>query len=91
MLIRNIFNQKKPVISFEIFPPKKDSNIDVIYRTLEALKDLRPDFISVTYGAGGSTRDKTAEIASIVNNKYNIEALAHLTCLGLNNEGLNRI
>ncbi len=91
MLIRDIFNQKKPVISFEIFPPKKDSNIDVIYSTLEALKDLRPDFISVTYGAGGSTRDKTVEIASIVKNKYNIEALAHLTCIGLNNEGLNRI
>jgi methylenetetrahydrofolate reductase (NADPH) len=91
MLIKDIFNQKKPVISFEIFPPKKYSNIDVIYSTLEALKDLRPDFISVTYGAAGSTRDKTVEIASIIKNKYDIEALAHLTCIGLDQEGLDKI
>lgn len=91
MLIKDIFKVKKPVISFEIFPPKKDDNIETIYNTLEALKDLRPDFISVTYGAGGSTRDKTVEIASIVKNKYNIEALAHLTCIALSEDGLSKI
>lgn len=83
MLIKNIFESKKPVISFEIFPPKKDTPIDTIYETIADLKDLKPDFISVTYGAGGSTQDKTVEIASIVKNKYNIEALAHLTCVSL--------
>ncbi|WP_163193110.1 methylenetetrahydrofolate reductase [NAD(P)H] [Clostridium thermarum] len=91
MLIKDIFKMKKPVISFEIFPPKKEDDIQTIYSTIEALKDLRPDFISVTYGAGGSTRDKTVEIASIVKNKYNIEALAHLTCIGLEEQGLTNI
>jgi methylenetetrahydrofolate reductase (NADPH) len=91
MFIKDIFKVKKPVISFEIFPPKKDDDIATIYNTIEALKDLRPDFISVTYGAGGSTRDKTVEIASIVKNKYNIEALAHLTCIGLEQQGLTDI
>jgi methylenetetrahydrofolate reductase (NADPH) len=88
MLIKNIFKQKRPVISFEIFPPKKDGSIDTIYDTIEALKDLKPDFISVTYGAGGSSRDKTIEIASIIKNKYYIEALAHLTCVALTEEKL---
>lgn len=89
MLIKNIFKLKKPVISFEIFPPKKDGSIDTIYDTIEALKDLKPDFISVTYGAGGSSRDKTIEIASIIKNKYYIEALPHLTCVALTEEKLN--
>lgn len=79
---------KKPVISFEIFPPKKDDPIDTIYDTIEALKDLKPDFISVTYGAGGSSRDKTVEIASTIKNRYYIEALAHLTCVTLTEEKL---
>lgn len=88
MQIKNIYKKKKPIISFEVFPPKKESSIDTIYDTIEALKDLKPDFISVTYGAGGSTRDKTIEIASIIKNKYYIEALAHLTCVSLTHEGL---
>ncbi|MDP4146568.1 MAG: methylenetetrahydrofolate reductase [NAD(P)H] [Bacillota bacterium] len=81
MYIRDIFSSKKPVISFEVFPPKKDSSIDTIYSTIDALADLHPDFISVTYGAGGSASGKTVELASIIKNKYNIEALAHLTCV----------
>ncbi|QZY56075.1 methylenetetrahydrofolate reductase [NAD(P)H] [Crassaminicella profunda] len=81
MLIKDLYKNKKPVISFEIFPPKKDGPIETIYTTIEALKDLKPDFISVTYGAGGSTTKKTVEIASIIKNKYHIEALAHLTCV----------
>lgn len=88
MQIKNIYKIKKPIISFEIFPPKKESSIDTIYDTIEALKDLKPDFISVTYGAGGSTRDKTIEIASIIKNKYYIETLAHLTCVSLTEEKL---
>lgn len=81
MYISELFKQKKAVISFEIFPPKPTASIDVIYDTIDALAPLRPDYISVTYGAGGSTSKKTAEIASIIKNKYNITALAHLTCL----------
>jgi len=83
MLIKDLFTSKKPVISFEIFPPQKDSSIESIYKTIDALAPLRPDYISVTYGAGGSSasRNKTVEIASIIKNKYDIEALAHLTCI----------
>lgn len=81
MLIKEIYALKKPVISLEIFPPKKDSPIETIYTALDGLVDLKPDFISVTYGAGGSTTNRTVEIASLVKNKYGIEALAHLTCI----------
>ena len=68
-------------LSFEIFPPVRDGNIDSLYQAIEDLRNLNPLFISVTYGAGGSTRDKTIEIASKVNNDFGINALAHLTCV----------
>lgn len=80
MFIKDIFSQKSPVISFEVFPPKKEFPIEVIYNTIDGLEDLKPDFISVTYGAGGSSKDRTIEIASTIKNKYGIEVLAHLTC-----------
>lgn len=80
MFIRDLFRKKGPVISFEVFPPKTDAPIAGVYRTIEALKDLSPGFISVTYGAGGTSRDRTVEIASRIRNGYGIEALAHLTC-----------
>ncbi|MBK5252023.1 MAG: methylenetetrahydrofolate reductase [NAD(P)H] [Peptostreptococcaceae bacterium] len=80
MKIKDLYIQKKPVISFEIFPPKKNTPIDTVYDTIEALKDLKPDFISVTYGAGGSTARTTLELASTIRNKYKVETLAHLTC-----------
>lgn len=70
--------------SLEIFPPKKDSDIKTIYDTLDELKDLNPDFISVTYGALGSlNNNKTVKIASDIKNQYEIESVAHLTCVGL--------
>ncbi len=82
MYIKDLFNKKRFVFSFEIFPPKATSSIDTVYKTLEALSDLRPDYISVTYGAGGgSNQNKTREISSLVKNKYGIESLAHLTCI----------
>jgi len=79
MLIKDLYN-KKPVLSLEIFPPKPTTPIDIIYDTIDGLKDLKPDFISVTYGAGGNSREHTVEIADILKNKYNVETLAHLTC-----------
>lgn len=88
MYIKDLYSSKKPVISFEIFPPKKDYNIDTIYSTVEELRELNPDFISVTYGAGGIGSDKTVEIASIIKNKYNTEVLAHLTCIGSEEKSL---
>ncbi len=80
MFIRDLFRKNGPVISFEVFPPKSDAPVESVYRTIEALKDLAPGFISVTYGAGGTSRDRTVEIASRIRNVYGVEALAHLTC-----------
>lgn len=92
MKIKNIFEEKELVFSFEVFPPKADYPIETIYNTLEELSDLDPDYISVTYGAGGSLQDnRTAEISSLIKNKYNNESLAHLTCIGSSKEEMNHI
>ena len=82
MKMEKLFEVKRPVFSLEIFPPKKTGSIDTIYDTLNGLKDLKPDFISVTYGAGGNLADNsTCDICSIIKNKYNIMPIAHLTCV----------
>ena len=73
----------KTTFSFEIFPPKPTSEPSVIYGTLDALQDLKPDFISVTYGAGGNTAENTFAIASYIQNQCGIEALTHLTCAAI--------
>lgn len=81
MKIKDMF-EKGTVFSFEIFPPKKTAPIEIIYNTLEELGDLKPDFISVTYGAGGSSNSvSTCEIAHTINEKYSIEPAAHLPCI----------
>lgn len=83
--------KKKTVLSFEIFPPKRTAPVDTIYSTLDKLKNLNPDFISVTYGAGGSENCKaTLNIASAIKNKYQIESAAHLPCIGLKKEEVKR-
>jgi methylenetetrahydrofolate reductase (NADPH) len=91
MRICNILNQKKPTISFEIFPPKRIFDYNTIKDTIEDLTHLKPDFISVTYGAGGSTKGKTLEIASLLKNVYNTETLAHLTCVSATKEEIEEI
>lgn len=81
--------QKKPVLSFEVFPPKPNVPIDSIYQTLAALKDLRPDFISVTYGAGGSVLGaSTAEICETIQNQHGIPSIAHLPCINETKESV---
>ena len=82
MLIRDLLSRTRPAISFEIFPPKPETPIDTVFKTVSGLKELSPDFISVTYGAGGSSRDRTVEIASAVHNRWGLVSLAHLTCMG---------
>lgn len=89
MFIKDLFSRKKPVISFEIFPPKKDCDVDVIYRTIEQLAGEQPDFISVTYSAGGVGSEKTVEIASIIKKNFGIESLAHLTCITANSQKIH--
>lgn len=92
MKIASLFESGKTVFSFEIFPPKKDGSIDTIYSTLEALSDLRPDFISVTYGAGGSAAGcSTIELAEYIKEKCHTESVAHLTCVNSTREDIDRI
>lgn len=82
MKIKNIFEKNKSVISFEIFPPKRNTAIKSIDDTLEILSKLNPDFISVTFGAGGScTNNLTLELAKKIKHNYGIIPLVHLTCL----------
>lgn len=92
MKLAELFDQKKTVFSFEVFPPKRNNPIDTIYSTLDALQDLKPDFISVTYGASGSLADNsTCEIASAIKHKYGIESAAHLTCVNSTKEEVSEV
>ena len=90
-MIKDIFTNKKPTLSFEVFPPKKDDEFEGVYQTLDKLGKLNPDFISVTYGAGGSRSKKTAEIASYIQNTLKIDALAHMTCVGNKKEDIDQV
>lgn len=92
MKISEVITPGKTAFTFEIFPPKRNSSIDTIYQTLEGLGDLHPDFISVTYGAGGNAADtKTCDIAQIIREKYHTESAVHLTCLYNSREDIDCI
>lgn len=84
------YRDKKPVISFEIFPPKTEKGMENLERVLRELAGLSPDFITVTYGAMGSTRDRTLEIASLIKNRFGVESACHLTCVGASGKELDR-
>lgn len=90
VMLQNMFDNKKS-ISFEIFPPKKDGAFDTVFETLDALGKLKPDFISVTYGAGGSRSGETIQIASYIQNTLGIDAMAHVTCVGSRKEQLLKV
>ncbi|MCI8892816.1 MAG: methylenetetrahydrofolate reductase [NAD(P)H] [Eubacterium sp.] len=82
MKLFEIHQRKKSVLSFEIFPPKKDDELKNIDKTLEILCELQPDFISVTFGAGGSSNhNKTIRLAKKIKEEYHVEPVVHLTCL----------
>ena len=92
MKLSQLFNPEKTVFSFEIFPPKRDNPIQTVYDTLDELQDLKPDFISVTYGASGSLADNsTCEIASAIKHKYGIESAAHLTCVNSTRDEVSEV
>lgn len=91
MKIKELFKQKQPTISFEVFPPNKIFTLEKVYEFIDELSLLKPDFMSVTYGAGGSTRRNTVDIASKIKNINNIEALAHLTCIGATKKEIDEI
>lgn len=88
---KDFFSLEKPTFSFEIFPPKGEGNLKTVYDTVDALASLSPDLISVTYGAGGSSRENTAVISSDIQTKYNVPALAHLTCISSTKEEMDEI
>jgi methylenetetrahydrofolate reductase (NADPH) len=89
--IKDIIANKELVFSLEIFPPKPTSDISVIYETLDGLISLKPDFISITYGAGGGTRSRTVEIADRIENYYKIPCLTHLTCVGATKDSISAV
>lgn len=80
MKIRELYQSSKPVLSLEVFPPRIDYPLETVFKTLDDLKRLNPAYISVTYGAGGSNRARTVEIAARIKKEYGIESQAHLTC-----------
>jgi methylenetetrahydrofolate reductase (NADPH) len=82
MSIAQLYGRDRPVFSFEFFPPKTDAGYEALYRTVTDLKRLNPDFVSVTWGAGGSTRRKTVEIVARIQRDIGITAMAHLSCIG---------
>ena len=82
MRIADLLERQRPVFSFEFFPPKTDEGQQTLRNTLEVLKDDEPDYVSVTYGAGGTTRNRTVEITKTIKRDHGIEAMAHLSCVG---------
>jgi methylenetetrahydrofolate reductase (NADPH) len=80
----------RPTFSFEFFPPKTEEGDKNLFEAIGALQPLGPDYVSVTYGAGGSTRDKTIEIVSRIREEYGLEAMAHFTCVGATVDALRR-
>src|SRR5438046_603108 len=82
MYIRDLIGGNGRLFSFEFFPPKTEQGEQNLYRTIERLRELRPTFVSVTYGAGGSTREKTLDLVRRIKHDLGIEAMAHLTCVG---------
>ncbi|MDX6623690.1 MAG: methylenetetrahydrofolate reductase [Solirubrobacterales bacterium] len=88
MRIDEILAAKRPTFSVEFFPPKTAEATEQLYETARELKLLEPDFVSVTYGAGGSTRDGTVEITTALKDELGLETMAHLSCVGETAEGL---
>jgi methylenetetrahydrofolate reductase (NADPH) len=91
MHIDELFTADGPVFSFEFFPPRTPEGVETLFETVEALKPLQPAFVSVTYGAGGTTRDGTVEIVTRIKREHGLEAMAHLSCVGETTQGLVEI
>ena len=90
-LISDLFPQSRPLRSLEFFPPKDDVGIDALRVTAEALKRIQPDFVSVTYGAGGTTRDRTARVSAMLRRDLGFTVMPHLTCVGHSRDELTQI
>src|SRR5206468_2997846 len=82
MRIDRLFGLGLPTLSFEFFPPKSEAGFGQLYQAIEELRPLRPTYVSVTYGAGGSTRQKTVDLVERIQKELTIRSMAHLTCVG---------
>lgn len=91
MKITEILRKNRPTVSFEFFPPKDDKGMAALAETLANLQDLTPAFTSCTYGAGGSTRAKTLEITLKIKEDFDLEAMAHFTCVGQRRDEIDRV
>jgi methylenetetrahydrofolate reductase (NADPH) len=87
-LLRFARERGEPVFSFEFFPPKTDEGVKALFETVEALQPLAPGFVSVTYGAGGSTRARTVDLVKRIKRETGIEAMAHVTCVGASRDDI---
>jgi methylenetetrahydrofolate reductase (NADPH) len=91
MRIDDILATTRPCFSVEFFPPKTEEGREQLYETARVMRELGPNFVSITYGAGGSTREGTVEIANVLQNELRLETMAHLSCVGETVEGLRAI
>src|SRR6185369_8097009 len=89
--ISELFAQQRPLRSLEFFPPKDDAGVEALRQTAAALKKIAPDFVSVTYGAGGSTRERTAQVSRLLRAEIGFTVMPHLTCVGHTREELNGV
>jgi len=91
MKISDILEQVNPAFSFEFFPPKDDDGFNKLFKTIDNLKTWNPAFVSVTYGAGGSTRTKTIDLVGRIKKEIGLESMAHLTCVGHSANEINSV
>ena len=91
MKIADIYKSKSLTTSFEVFPPNDKVGLEQVYNCLDILSLEKPDYISVTYGAGGNTKGRTVEIADRIKRQNGVESLAHLTCIGAKKEEIDRV
>src|SRR3954463_10256824 len=91
MKIDEILASTRPCLSVEFFPPKTEAGRESLFETVEILRELDPAFFSVTYGAGGATREGTLDTTRAIRDQYGIEAMAHLSCVGERADSLRKI
>jgi methylenetetrahydrofolate reductase (NADPH) len=91
MRIDEILSSSRPVFSVEFFPPKTEEGRETLFETVDVLRRLGPSFFSVTYGAGGATREGTVEITREIRDEHGVEAMAHLSCVGETRESLREL
>ena len=91
MRIDQIVGRGLPAISFEFFPPKTEAGFASLFKTIDDLHPIKPTYVSVTYGAGGSTRDRTAQVSALLRDEFGFTVMPHLTCVGHSRAELTEI